>query len=569
MNPGLRYLMWRSFVGGWRARLLQLRQVKYWLGLMGIVLYFGLLVLPSLSQVKTRLAPTLGGLFLGGMLLSGFSLSWLFQGRRAGLGFSESEIDLLFPAPVTHRELLHYKLLKAQTGLLFSTLLVVFFGSFSWQLPSFVFAWLSFFLLFNLIHIHTLFAIVVSRLFRKTIWHWVLRLGVPLLLVTPLYMLLSEVPGGMADIGLMMAWGKQLLAGQVPGYWQWGVAPWIYLGGLPFAESWGGVAGRLLFGGVLWFTLYTWVLRLGVGFEEHEVVSSKARSDALKAMREGRLSRSQDRPIRAPWFPLAAEGPLWRAIAWKNFTSITRHVPWPLLMLVVIFAVQVIAILAVAGDQRNMGVQVGLISLVLAFFLAISGSLFIKEDLRATLPQYDLIKSLPIPPLQLVRGEIYGAASVVILGCYGFLLLFLLFVGLGPNSKLPFKGVLLMALCSAFLLPAVTLVMFVVENTLTLLFPTWMLPKDPSELQNSAAGVEQLGRSVINFIIKMFAFGLFALLPGYFAMMTWFLSVQFKLLWLLPTGAFLFLLVMVVQVELMLSWLAVLFERFDPVSEGL
>ena len=51
-------------------------------------------------------------------------LLWLFRKGQPSLGLSETEIQFLFPAPVSRRALLHYALLKAQLPVLFSALII-------------------------------------------------------------------------------------------------------------------------------------------------------------------------------------------------------------------------------------------------------------------------------------------------------------------------------------------------------------------------------------------------------------------------------------------------------------
>src|SRR5262249_17946640 len=47
-------------------------------------------------------------------LLFFLTLMWVVPTQRAALGFSEAEIAFLFPAPMTRRALVHFRLLSAQ-----------------------------------------------------------------------------------------------------------------------------------------------------------------------------------------------------------------------------------------------------------------------------------------------------------------------------------------------------------------------------------------------------------------------------------------------------------------------
>src|SRR3954464_7619152 len=48
-------------------------------------------------------------------------LAWIVPHGRAALSFTEAETAFLFPAPISRRTLIHFKLLKSQTAILFTT----------------------------------------------------------------------------------------------------------------------------------------------------------------------------------------------------------------------------------------------------------------------------------------------------------------------------------------------------------------------------------------------------------------------------------------------------------------
>jgi len=68
------------------------------------------------------LAESAGALLLGVIVL----FAWLVPGERAALTFTEAEVAFLFPAPVTRRTLVHFKLVRSQLRIFFSALLLTF-----------------------------------------------------------------------------------------------------------------------------------------------------------------------------------------------------------------------------------------------------------------------------------------------------------------------------------------------------------------------------------------------------------------------------------------------------------
>jgi hypothetical protein len=430
-------------------------------------------------------------------------------------------------------------------------------------MPSFLAGWLSFYLLFNLIHMHGLVAILVCRRWKGYWWIWLVRGGMAALILAPVAIMWMQLPADIAQAQGLKELSERLLQSDA-GRWIWF---WHTLGTLPFVE--GNQAFYMRLGMVLgvWVVCYGIILKLGVGFEEQELENAKARADAMRAIREGRSAPVKDKPVRPAWFPLPKSGPLWLTLAWKNVVSATRHVPRVLALISVIVLVQFIVIAVAIGGSSHMPLKIGIFAVVCSFLLAFSGSQFMKEDLRTSLSNIELIKSLPLPPLALVRGEVLGAASIVIAGCYGCLLIFVLSLGIMPSQTVPIRSVWLFASMACFLLPAVCLVTFVVDNSLALVFPSWMVIRRDASTQQ--AGIEQLGRGVINMIIKMLALLCFSILPGFFAGLTWFLAGLLQSVWLFPVGAALYLAVIMVQIEVAMRWMAEQFHYLDPSSTEL
>ena len=139
MPRGLLYLLLHNFIGSWRFRLQRLKQPKYLVGIIVVLGYFYLLFAGSASTSVHRKEisqPELAGLMVSLFLIFQFSLIWLLAGRFTGLGFSETETEILFAAPLTRKELIRYRLLKSQPGILFSALFLVVILSLSWKFPS-------------------------------------------------------------------------------------------------------------------------------------------------------------------------------------------------------------------------------------------------------------------------------------------------------------------------------------------------------------------------------------------------------------------------------------------------
>src|SRR5215472_2783391 len=146
MLSALLYLQVHSFKNRTLQRLKRLRQPKYLIGGIagGIYFYFYFFrylfgfqngrqgFLSQTSPESLAIYESLGALILFVIVL----LAWLVPHQRAALAFSQAEVAFLFPAPVSRRGLIHFKLLRSQTAILFTTLLLTIvthrFGGNSW-----------------------------------------------------------------------------------------------------------------------------------------------------------------------------------------------------------------------------------------------------------------------------------------------------------------------------------------------------------------------------------------------------------------------------------------------------
>src|SRR6185312_5747765 len=127
-----------SLVNVLRSRVQRLRQPQYLAGAVVGAWYFYFVffrhagaqhpaathgaIAPGLPSELLPVYTAFGAL----IFLILIALSWLVPSQRAGLAFSEAEISFLFPAPLTRRSLIHYKLFSSQVAILFTSLILTF-----------------------------------------------------------------------------------------------------------------------------------------------------------------------------------------------------------------------------------------------------------------------------------------------------------------------------------------------------------------------------------------------------------------------------------------------------------
>ena len=183
-----RALLYYELLSRWnrlRSRLQRLRQPKYLFGAVVGGLYFYWYFFRVLMRRPTAAgAATPGWLtehhavaesFAGLVLLVVFLLMWIIPHERAALMFTEAEVAFLFPAPVGRRTLLHFKLLKSQSAILFSALFMTLIGR--WGGGHFLFRAAGWWGLLSLVNLHMLgSSFARTMLLERGISNWRRRL---------------------------------------------------------------------------------------------------------------------------------------------------------------------------------------------------------------------------------------------------------------------------------------------------------------------------------------------------------------------------------------------------------
>src|SRR5215467_2182991 len=134
MISALLYLQFHSIKNRLLLRIKRMRQPKYLFGAIvgGIYFYFYFFryffgfrggrgsFVSNATPESFALFESFGALIFLVVIL----LGWIFSNQRAALSFTETEVAFLFPAPVSRRGLIHFKLLRSQIAILFTTMLL-------------------------------------------------------------------------------------------------------------------------------------------------------------------------------------------------------------------------------------------------------------------------------------------------------------------------------------------------------------------------------------------------------------------------------------------------------------
>jgi ABC-2 type transport system permease protein len=573
----------------WRNRLLarirRLRQPKYLAGAIvgGLYFYFYLFrgfthghrppsAQPlALSPETNGLPQTLAALLFMVMLL----LAWILPHSRAALAFTEAEIAFLFPAPISRKTLLHFKLLKSQTAILFSALLLTLIGR-GWHgghLLTRALGWWAAFSVFNLHLLGSSFAL--TMLMDRGISTWKRRV-----------LILGAVAAAAAGI---IIWTRHSLP-PFPAVPNQGGFAWLFRyigrvfesGPLPYllmpfrlvvAPYFAPTYTQFLIAlvpvlGIIWLH-YLWVIHSNVAFEEASIDFSRKLAERMAAARAGNFQAGRrPKKARRPPFVLRPAGQPAVAVFWKNLISAGQYVTARVWLMLVWIAIVSGALLQSPWARGGGGfgmVVIFFVAMLLAMSL-FSGPQMLRNDLRQDLPAADVLKMFPMPGWQIVLGEVLAPAAM--LACAQWLLILfgaIFFPERFEQYAIPLAMRLSVALSAAVILPFVDLVALLIPNASVLFFPAWFqLGKE------GPRGFETMGQQLILMFGQLLVL-LLGLMPAG-AVFTLFLLggsfVHWPLLGLM-LGAVAAALIMAIEAGIGIKLLGGVFERFDVSGEVL
>ena len=578
MIAALFYLQYHSARNRLVTRFKRLQQPKYLIGAIAGGLYFyfyfirylflghtggrssadGLAISPEHSWLMEPLAAL--------VLFIVVLLAWLIPQERAALTFTEAEVAFLFPAPVSRRTLVHYKLLRSQLRILFSalffTLLSHRFGGNIWIHAA------GWWLVLSTLNLHFLgSSFTRTLLLDHGISNWLRRLMVLVLAAaavggvwlwakntfpTPDHFDATDINSTLDYLGKILTTGPALYL----------LYPFRLLV-RPFFASDAPEFFAVLAPALLLFLLhYLWVIFSDVAFEEASLAASQKMAARLAAVRAGNwMGAGKNQKARRAWFKLAPTGPAFMALLWKNLLGMGRGVPMRLWIMIAVVLVFFVFTFSRGGHGQNLTVMAAVILASLLGYSLLLGPQFLRLDFRRDLPQADILKTFPMRGWQIALGEIL--APVVVLAGFQWLLLLpttvLIFYLPGTNQTL----FLTIALSAVFVLPIMDFILLLIPNAAVLLFPSWVQAG-----KDSPRGIEATGQRMI-FAVGQLLILLLALLPAALAFIGVYFLFKFMLGPVLPVffAALAGSVILAVEAGLGVLLLGKFFERFDVTEE--
>ena len=510
------YLIGCSLRNRIRVRLRRLRQPRYLAGSVAGALYLYAVVFRRATRAG-RAAPTPLALFQrvsSGLSIAGalglFAVAlgaWFIPNLGRGIEFTRAETQFLLQAPVTRRQLVHYKLLRGQVGVFFASAITTILL----RPTSFLSGWTFLTGMWVLLAVVRLHLTGVSLRRASVVQHGrrgLEREWLPLLVLSSATIVLvgtlaadwrtlAALQNGssvFAEVGRLVTTGAA----------RWVLLPFLALARLPLSST-GTQFFRELPAALLLVALnYVWVLRAD------EAVEAADFADAADRAAERKARAPRVRGLKTSPFHLAAGGPPETAIVWKNLILLGRFASTRSLLR--LLPLTVLALVVLRRSPSGVAGSVGILSLFAIGMTILLGPQLMRNDLRQDLANLALLKSWPVRGVALVRGEILAPALV--LSCISWLLIGIAAL-LHPTAtpaaaagRMMVRHPIALGVSAAALAPAAILTQLVVQNALAIMLPAWMATS-----HGQSRGIDAMGHRLLMLAGVVLALVL-ALLPA-------------------------------------------------------
>ncbi len=474
----------------------RLKNPRYLIGLVAILAY-GVFIFKRVG------IPT--PYFLFAIYLYMFLSAWLFLPFSSritmarALAFRQAELQQLFSAPLSRRRLLQFKFMQSQWT---SLIAAIIFSILTRNVEgvSFIRLLLGILLVSNILNLHnSLVNLLIDYFKRRNLLYmtWVISGACFLAVGLFVYVAIRQAIVGSVDIkdfsSLPVLQPLLYFMGQM-------LAPALSTSYLEFLKTLWFPLGLLAVHALLFFNLK-------FPFEDNAITTAEKLADLRKrgwsAFRKKQtIVVKNDKHVRLQ--RLAATGPQWKALVWKNLLSISRIRPGLIKRLCLyIGIVFVVGLLTPQKYQIVAGV-------VLAFAAAYTlflGPALLRVDLRVDIPHFDVIKSMPMDGRQLIFGEIMApqivifAFQVILSIASVFLISQIDDVGITIIDKVQ---IIVIALPILF---SLTFFLLTMQNLMALHLPS-LVTLGP----NAQRGFDQFGPNIIGALVRAITL-LFALVP--------------------------------------------------------
>ena len=471
-----------------RVRLKRLREPRYLIGAVvgAAYLYFIVFARGRRPGVRIGRGRTGGGppdfpaaFQITGTTVAGLfamvyaAVPWLFASRPKLLEFSEAEKALLFPAPVSRRQLLVHRIVRSQIGSLIASLFIALFATPFSGLARLRLA-LGFWVLLVAVNIY-LAAVALTRArlqspvaaVRRVAWVPIGLLAAAIGIVgTSVVRQLLQPIASAGDIAVHLA---RATSTGLPQIFLW---PFVAILRLPFSGSTGAFLPALASALIVLAALTAWMLLSDRTFDAVAGEGAPTRSAAAEQV------KTRARARNVGWtLPLAGRAET--ALLWKGAmqtlragnVSVWRYVPPMIGALVGVLGIS--SALMGAGRMQGPAAFISILGAMISAIAIILGPLMARGDLRTDFEHLDLLKTWPMRAGDVIRGEIAWPVLLVSSIAWAGMLTAALFSSTAVPD-ISFVSRWSFVLAAAFAGPALIAAQFAVHSAATIFFPAWV-----------------------------------------------------------------------------------------------
>jgi len=562
------YIAWCSAKNRARVRLRRLREPRYLIGAVAGIAYFYFAIFAPRQRAAERpgrgrtgpvppLFQIVSAPIVGVVLFAVAILAWLLPSRSGLLDFSEAETALLFPAPVSRRQLLVHRVVRSQVGSLIAS---VFIGIFATPISALsrVRVAIGFWVL--LVTMRVYYAGVTltrARLqtniaaIRRRAWAPIALLAAGLAVVAVSIFEQFAVPAaGVSDVFVRFA---RATSTGLPRVVLW---PFVALIRAPFAGSTAEFVYDLGPALVVLVAVTAWMLTNDDVFDF--VVGPKDEERARAEARPRAPARARD----VGWtLPLTGRPEL--ALMWKGSKETFRGVSaktWRYLLPAFVGVAGMSFSILQVNELRGPASAVSVIGAMIAAAAILLGPQIARGDLRTDFVHLDLLKTWPMRAADVIRGEMAWPATIVSFVLWGGLFVSALF----SSTALPdvsFVNRWSFAIAAAIAGPALIAAQYAVHNVATILFPAWV-QIGPQRTR----GIDAMGQPLIMLAAVVISLAAFAV-PGVIGGgVVWFLFNRLVGNVVFVPAAIVFSAIVLVEVLAVTELLGPAYERIDITS---
>lgn len=485
------------------------------------------------------------------LLLTAVVFHWFFSSGKKIL-FTEAEVQFLFPAPISRKTLIHYRIAKGQTGIALGTLISFLIFGRNRIFANAGFFFITLWFVYFFLYLYGIALLLEKKKRKRRAWGLAFILAAAISIAAWMRWFSLPVMDDHAVSPDLFAWVSKLVESG-PAFYL--LFPFRLLVRPAFALNPTQFALRLAPVVLIIAALYAWILSVEWSFEDAVLGRARGKKERSRSGAQLRVGKP-----RQPSLHLAPTGFAPVAIYWKNLLLAgafsDRRVLQAIAFIVVLFFV------VISASGRSVLTIAGSIAAGLACFLTVLGPIVFREDLRTDLKSIEQLKTYPIPGWGIVLGEVLGPATI--LAVLEWVLVLLAAWALPGFEKVSWKAQdrVFAGLGAMVLLPCLSVIGILIQNATVLVLPGWVqLGREHQQ------GIEAMGQRLISSIATVL-FLLIAALPAAVLFGAAFFAAGRVLgLAVVPVASLLAALALLLEAGVGVYWLGHLFDRFDPSKE--